>query len=281
VDVTTGLGYPKKARDAERNPKVSLLFSDPTGSGIADPPVVLVQGIAIVDDADVAANHRRYLEDIGRKMPAAAKRLPPDWVQRRWFLWYFARIYVHVRPERVYRWPAGDPTAEPELLDTHMEEVRSGHVEDAEVVPEAPPAAVSGAAAWDGRLAELGTRYRTAVLSWRAPDGFPFSVRVPVRADAVARVVRIDQVPTGAPIRAGRVCLTAHEHDDAFSYQLNFQVRGDLVEQDGNWVLVPRKLVGGFELPKGGPHRAIRANWTKARRYHRVATRELERRSRG
>ena len=30
IDVTTGLGYPKKAADAESNPSVGLLFSDPT-----------------------------------------------------------------------------------------------------------------------------------------------------------------------------------------------------------------------------------------------------------
>ena len=33
IDVTTGLGYPKKANDARANPLVSLLFSDPTGIG--------------------------------------------------------------------------------------------------------------------------------------------------------------------------------------------------------------------------------------------------------
>src|SRR5947209_17642581 len=32
IDVTTGLGYPKKAKDAQANPLVALLFSDPTGS---------------------------------------------------------------------------------------------------------------------------------------------------------------------------------------------------------------------------------------------------------
>src|SRR5216684_3894229 len=32
IDITTGLGYPKKANDARENPKVALLFSDPTGS---------------------------------------------------------------------------------------------------------------------------------------------------------------------------------------------------------------------------------------------------------
>ena len=34
IDLTTGLGYPKKADDAKRNPRVALLFSDPTGSGV-------------------------------------------------------------------------------------------------------------------------------------------------------------------------------------------------------------------------------------------------------
>src|SRR5436190_10374313 len=53
IDITTGLGYPKKANDAAENPKVSLLFSDPTGSGMNDPPTVLVQGTAAVDDRDL------------------------------------------------------------------------------------------------------------------------------------------------------------------------------------------------------------------------------------
>ena len=60
IDVTTGLGYPKKADDAKRRPRVSLLFSDPTGSGIERPPQVLVQGIAKVDDRNLAANRERY-----------------------------------------------------------------------------------------------------------------------------------------------------------------------------------------------------------------------------
>jgi hypothetical protein len=29
------------------------------------------------------------------------------------------------------------------------------------------------------------------------------------------------------------------------------QVRGDLMLSDGGWRLVPRKVVGGFELPEG------------------------------
>jgi hypothetical protein len=59
IDVTTGLGYPKKADDARANSRVALLFSDPTGSGIAEAPQVLVQGTADVDDRDLDANRER------------------------------------------------------------------------------------------------------------------------------------------------------------------------------------------------------------------------------
>src|SRR4051794_25168057 len=77
LDVTTGLGYPKKARDAERNPHVALLFSNPTGSGLDDPPSVLVQGTAHVDDADLDANRERYEREALAKLPGAASALPP------------------------------------------------------------------------------------------------------------------------------------------------------------------------------------------------------------
>src|SRR3954454_14259019 len=60
IDVTTGLGYPKKGDDAARNPRVSLYFSDQTGAGIAGGIRVLVQGTAGVDDRDLAANRERY-----------------------------------------------------------------------------------------------------------------------------------------------------------------------------------------------------------------------------
>src|ERR687895_552363 len=101
VDITTGLGYPKKAHDARANPKVALLFSDPTGSGLENPPMVLVQGTAAVDDRDLDANRARYQRESAVKLPGAAKLQPPAPLQR-FFNWYFTRIYVHVRPERVF-----------------------------------------------------------------------------------------------------------------------------------------------------------------------------------
>ena len=176
IDVTTGLGYPKKALDARANPRVSLLFSDPTGSGLEDAAMVLVQGIAKVDDDDLDANRKRYQRESLEKLPATKDMQPPDFLKR-FVLWYYARLYVYVRPERVYVWPGGDISREPQLMDSHLEEVRSGHVEEPET---GPPEPEGGAEAWDARMDELGDRYDTAVLSFVAPDGFPFSARVPI-----------------------------------------------------------------------------------------------------
>ena len=277
IDVTTGLGYPKKALDARANPRVSLLFSDPTGSGLEDAAMVLVQGIAKVDDDDLDANRKRYERESLEKLPATKDMQPPDFLKR-FVLWYYARLYVYVRPERVYVWPGGDISREPQLMDSHLEEVRSGHVEEPET---GPPEPEGGAEAWDARMDELGDRYDTAVLSFVAPDGFPFSARVPISLDRAAHRVRIGAMPLGAPAEPGLACITAHDHDPEFKWQRNFQVRGDLVRDGDDWSLVPHKLVGGFELPPGSMLARTRLNLAKIRRFRKIAKRQLAQRQSG
>jgi hypothetical protein len=269
IDVTTGLGYPKKADDAIRNPKVSLLFSDPTGSGLDRPAQVLVQGIAEVDDQNLEHNAERYFRESGAKLPATKKMHPPK-PMRRMFSWYYTRIYVHVRPERVFIWRDGDISAEPEIQDAHLEEVRSGHVEEP---VEEHGGAVPGETPWDERLDELGRDYETAVVSWLAPDGFPLSVRVPIRVDRAARAIHLEQDPNGLPLTEDRACLTVHRHAPDFTWQSNFQVRGNL-SGEGGWKLVPRKLVGGFEVPKSAAGR-YRTFMSRMLPYRRRAKRRM------
>jgi hypothetical protein len=181
----------------EANPKVALLFSEPAGSGMEDAPQVLVQGIAGVIEDDV----------------------------------------VHVRPERVYVWPGGDATQEPQLFDAHIEEVRSGHDEE----PEGPQAAAEGGSAiWDDRMDELGSS-SDAVLSLVAPDGFPFSVRIPISVDSAAGYVRIAAGVLGVPVQPGLACLTPNDR---------FQVHGDLVEKESGWVVVPHQTIGRPEISR-------------------------------
>jgi Pyridoxamine 5'-phosphate oxidase len=276
IDVTTGLGYPKKANDTRANPKVAMLFSDPTGCGMEETPQVLVQGTAEVDDRDLDANRERYRREIVEKLPAVQQDMPPK-IFERMLDWYYTRIYIHVRPERVYVWPDGDAAHEPQLYDAHMEEVRSGHDEE----PAADHAdTVGGKVEWDARMSELGTRYPHAVVSLVAPDGFPFSVRLPIEVDREAGRLRLGGAPVGVPWRPGLACVTAHDHSADFRWQRNFQVRGDLVEEDGAWAVVPRKLIGGFEIPPGSLIQRVRLNMRKMRRYRRIAKRELAARGR-
>jgi Pyridoxamine 5'-phosphate oxidase len=116
--LTTSIGFPAKAANIRREPRVSLLYSDPTGSGLPDPPAVLVQGTARVDDevrtcgADLEAHWRlvRSRQPASRWFSASAPA--------RWFLdWYHMRLLIYVTPERVLWWPHRDTTVPPHRRD--------------------------------------------------------------------------------------------------------------------------------------------------------------------
>jgi hypothetical protein len=272
IDVTTGLGYPKKADDARAHPSVSLLFSDATGSGVETGIKVLVQGTATVDDEDLKANADRYYRESIVKLPATKKMHPPKPV-RSLLNWYYARLYIMVRPERVFVWPEGNLDEEPVVHDAHLEEVRSGHAEEP---PEPHGTPVGGAVAWDQRMEFLGEQ-ETGVLSWLGPDGFPISVRVPYEADPSSKEIRIEGEPAGLPVIEGRACLTVHVHPPEFNWQRNMQVRGDLVRSPEGLRLVPRRVVGGFEIPKGVGR--MRDFIKKGPRFYRTYRRRLKERS--
>ncbi len=267
IDVTTGLGYPKKAKDARANPKVSLLFSYGKGSGLDRPPSVLVQGYADVDDRDLVANSERCLKDTGEKYPSVLKHTPPKPI-RDLFNWYFTRIYIHVTPETVYLWPNGEMRTDP---------IRFGHSAEQ---PEVPETSVPGSTTderptvWDDRMDELGSRYPTAVLSYVGADGFPLSTRAPIRVDRSNKCVWIEHEPQGLPVVSGNACLTAHDHGEDLTWDLNFQVRGTLLESEGGLQLRPQRLVGGLEMPPSIVSK-LRANIGKARTFRKRAKREL------
>jgi hypothetical protein len=96
LDVSTGLTYPAKAERARRNPKVSMLYADAVGSGLTNPPIVLVSGLATVRDADLQASTDRYIRLSFAKMPDAFKGMPKFILQH--MQWYFTRIWIQVTP---------------------------------------------------------------------------------------------------------------------------------------------------------------------------------------
>jgi hypothetical protein len=119
--ITTSIGFPQKAFNIRRDPRVSLLFSNPTGSGLSAPPAVLVQGEARVSDAfDVSPVQNEAL----RKCWLHIMRFQPfsliysnDPLSHYLYDWYFMRLLISVTPRRIYWWERGDFTQAPQELE--------------------------------------------------------------------------------------------------------------------------------------------------------------------
>jgi hypothetical protein len=107
--ITTSIGLPHKAFNVRRDPRVSLLFSDPTASGLADPPAVLVQGDAKAPD-EVMALVEGFEEDLRRlfRRQPASGFYSSNPLTRYLFDWYYMRLLIHVTPRRILWWPGGD-----------------------------------------------------------------------------------------------------------------------------------------------------------------------------
>jgi hypothetical protein len=211
LDVSTGLTYPLKAERARRNPRVALSFSDPTGyasstGSAARPPVVLVEGLATVRDADLQANTDRYVRESVAKVGTSGS----PWFLARTWTWYYARIWVEVTPLRVTWWPGGDLAASPErwsapagtnapVSDPAPARVVAGDGSRTGSVPSAP-------ADWRP-FADRAERLGAPVVTL-THEGFPLPVRarsVRRTADGFHVVLPVGNEPTGGP-----VCLTFH-----------------------------------------------------------------------
>ena len=171
--------------------------------------MVLVQGTADADDRDLDANRDRYWEESIAKLPATKSMHPPKFL-RGLLSWYYTRIYVHVRPERVYVWPERRRHRRARAARlTHG----GGAVGPRRGARRGARAAAGRSPVWDGRMDELGDRYTSGVVSIVSPDGFPFSVRVPIGVDRSERLVRLgDRAPSASRSHPGPACLAVHDH---------------------------------------------------------------------
>lgn len=119
IAVVTSIGLPAKAINARRQPNVSLLYADPLGSGLVDPPIVRVQGIATVSD-EVLVSMRQIQDpplvaalrstaiDLLRRQPTVRVYLS-NALTRRLMDWYFIRLLLTIAP-RTVSWGRGDPS---------------------------------------------------------------------------------------------------------------------------------------------------------------------------
>ena len=106
---SVSIAFPVKAQNARKRPQVSLLYSDPTGSGLDQPPAVLVQGEATVAEILDLTPHVSALNKLARQRQPDSGRFQASNFSRRLFSWYlFKRIGITVRPKRLTVWPNRD-----------------------------------------------------------------------------------------------------------------------------------------------------------------------------
>jgi hypothetical protein len=124
IVVTASIAFPVKTYNARRNPKVALLYSDPTGSGLTDAPAVLVQGDAVVDEMTKDVYQQLavdiFVESV-RRQPSARQYVGNP-LARRLFLFYFQRIGVFVQPRRILVWPHRDFSQAPTEVEVRYVE---------------------------------------------------------------------------------------------------------------------------------------------------------------
>lgn len=115
--------------------------------------------------------------------------------------------------------------------------------------------------------------FKSAVLTGRDAEGYPFSVRCSPSFDDARQVVRIAQV-AGAKIAPGPANILFHSHDEQLWDLKMVQVLGALEQSGEAWVFRPERLVGGGD----GPWQAVQmitSSRRSAREY--LAKRGLER----
>jgi hypothetical protein len=228
--VTTGIGLPYKAYHARRNPRVSLLFSSPTGSGLTDPPAVLVQGDATVSevttwDDDLA----EFWPWILHRQPAGASAVAAPFY-RYVIPWYYQRLKIWVTPRRVRWWPQPDMTADP---------VSSA----GEPAPTTPSSTVAPAAtdpdpkAYE-RLAGAASRYAALWLTVVDATGYPATTLCTAAPDAERRALRV-QVPSWLDADPGPASVMSHRHDETLWRLAGFLSRGALLRDEQGWLFAP------------------------------------------
>jgi hypothetical protein len=104
--ISTSIAMPQKAINVRRDPRVALLFSDPTGSGLDTPDQVLVQGTAICPDEIVTSP--RPISDLWTRIRdhQPSSRALSGRLARPVTDWYYLRLIITVTPEAVRTRPA-------------------------------------------------------------------------------------------------------------------------------------------------------------------------------
>jgi hypothetical protein len=115
--IASPIALAQKAANVRRNPRVSLLYSNPTGSGLVRPPSVLVQGDGYAPDqiitgtAGLDPELLAHLSRQGQRLLGTQPSLRlyvANPLTRYVMGWYFVRLFIFVTPRRISWWDDGN-----------------------------------------------------------------------------------------------------------------------------------------------------------------------------
>jgi hypothetical protein len=125
--IAVSVAFPIKAFNARKHPQISMLFSDPTGCGLADPPAVLVQGDAVVAEVlDYTPDIIGLFKTVGKRQPESSRFTSNKLIRNLFVAYLFQRISLTVTPRRILYWPHRDFSKEPQVIEP--DKVEASHV---------------------------------------------------------------------------------------------------------------------------------------------------------
>ena len=244
IDINTGLTYPSKAERARNNPRVCLLYSEPKGTAIENPPTILVYGHATVHDSDLQKNTDRYVQSA--LTLTQMFRIMPRFIFRQ-LNGYLARIWISVTPLKVLWWPEGDTEKTPQQwLAPEGTQAPPSDPQPKRLSTRHKPLVVMSTD-WSKEITYALEHLGDPILTVVDAEGYP----VPFRARSgslVSEGLYLD-LPSGMPVEAqGRGCLTFHSlqvKNGEMTSNENMSFSGN-VSRDGDHALfrVKRQLPG-------------------------------------
>ena len=117
--IATSIGLAQKWHNVRRNSNISLLFSNPTSSGLVDPPAVLVQGNAYARD-EIFTSFTGELAELGCQVfsrQPAAELYSSNPLMRYLFDWYYMRLVIYFTPRRILWWDQANFNLKPHEME--------------------------------------------------------------------------------------------------------------------------------------------------------------------
>ena len=206
IGISARLAFPSKAERVRKNPKVCLLYSEPKGSPVENPPVILVYGHATVRDADLQANLDRFAREQTARVQTFRKM--PSFMLR-WMSGFLAAIWIEVTPLKILWWP-----------DANLEKpAQQWHAPEGIFAPPSDPPpkprplqhkpVVTPSSDWRQEIAYAFNRLGSPILTVVDRAGYPVQFRARsgvLQSDGV----RLDLPPAMPAEAKGGACLTFH-----------------------------------------------------------------------